>query len=344
MAIYQWGSSPCGCIDAHGVLTLPDGGSLAIDPAPAQSGQVRLSNGAAIKARNAADSGDVAALVVSANDEVRLGDPFSAAVDCAVALRANSSAGSVATSGDLRMRNAFSICARNGADNADHEMLSQDGSNNVYLGGASPIVSIRSGGANRLSILGSSIRSLVKTIEYSAAVVSPVLGHGIETRPNSVGTGFTIHAQDCTGAGSTGGDLVLRPGGGTSTDGVGRLKHEAHGDRVVWTHNAVVVGGASASATIVADANNNVALLNGTSRRVEVDATGLGFFAKAPVPQQADYGALTDNTNGTGGGTLVDVAPTGGFANGAACNNNFATLNVKLNAIRSLLRAFGLMA
>jgi hypothetical protein len=78
MAIYQWGASPCHCIDGSGVLTLPEGGALALDPNPARSGAIRLPNGASVRARNGDDSEDLDALTADDNDNLLLGGPLEA--------------------------------------------------------------------------------------------------------------------------------------------------------------------------------------------------------------------------------------------------------------------------
>ncbi len=77
------------------------------------------------------------------------------------------------------------------------------------------------------------------------------------------------------------------------------------------------------------------------------DGSNVGFFATAPVAQEADTVALTDSTTGTANDTVVAVPVIGGSgattAQEDAINDNFADLTAKYNALRDLLRAYGLM-
>lgn len=76
-------------------------------------------------------------------------------------------------------------------------------------------------------------------------------------------------------------------------------------------------------------------------QKTTAGALGIGFFNVAPVAQQADVGALTDNTTGTADGIVADV---GAAFSQATLNNNFADLIAKINGIRTTLRNLGLMA
>lgn len=59
--------------------------------------------------------------------------------------------------------------------------------------------------------------------------------------------------------------------------------------------------------------------------------------------QQSAIVNLTDSTTGSDGTELVDVT-TLGVADPGKCNNNFATVNGDLAAIKAALRAFGIIA
>jgi hypothetical protein len=67
----------------------------------------------------------------------------------------------------------------------------------------------------------------------------------------------------------------------------------------------------------------------------------LGFFGATPVAQQADIGALTDNTGGTADNTLQAISAS--YVQ-AEIQNNFADLASQVNDIRTVLRNLGLMA
>lgn len=75
--------------------------------------------------------------------------------------------------------------------------------------------------------------------------------------------------------------------------------------------------------------------------RIKIDGSGIGFYGATPTAQQADVGALTDNTTGTADGTVADV---GAAFSQATLNNNFADLVAKINGIRTVLRNLGLTA
>lgn len=266
MAIYQWGSGPCGCIDTQGVLSLPEGGAVAIEPDPAESGDIRLPNGGSFKARNAANTADVLAVLVNAEDEVRLGsDPGAEVVLSAdgklradghttlswdatlvapqVPLAVNAGAGSVAETGDLRLRRDFTIKARNAGDSADHILMRQDGSNNVYVGGAAPGVYLDAGGGSRFGALPTSVRSFVPRFEFFATVTAPLIHQIADTTASATGEPLTVQAQDCTGTTSTGGALVLRSGDGTTSDGEVRVSKGTTMSVVTSSGTEVLVGG-----------------------------------------------------------------------------------------------------
>lgn len=73
--------------------------------------------------------------------------------------------------------------------------------------------------------------------------------------------------------------------------------------------------------------------------RFEIDKNGLGFFATAPVAQQT-ITALSMAV-GTGDDTVADV---GSSFNQTTLNNNFRDLVNKVNAFRTALRNYGLLA
>ena len=75
------------------------------------------------------------------------------------------------------------------------------------------------------------------------------------------------------------------------------------------------------------------------------DGAAVGFFAKAPAAQVADMAALTDNSGGgAADNTIAPVGATNGGDESGPINGNFRELAEKVNAIRTCLRAYGLMA
>jgi hypothetical protein len=87
--------------------------------------------------------------------------------------------------------------------------------------------------------------------------------------------------------------------------------------------------------------SSDTSLYGAGSLRLQLNGTGIGFFAKSPVAQQADTVALTDSSGGAVDGTIAAVSGSGADA---TINNNFADLAAKYNALRTLLRNYGLMA
>lgn len=117
----------------------------------------------------------------------------------------------------------------------------------------------------------------------------------------------TIYAAAGVGTNQNGGVVVLKPGARTGSGTTGYIALQD-----------------SASAT-----------------KFEVNTTGIGFFATAPVAQPTDLVALTDSSTGTATNTINDV---GAVPTQAAINDNFASVTAKINGLRTRLRDLGLMA
>jgi len=77
-----------------------------------------------------------------------------------------------------------------------------------------------------------------------------------------------------------------------------------------------------------------------------LSATQAGFFSTGPVAQQADTVALTDNSGGTADSTIAVITQSAnaGSADVAPVQDAIADLADKYNSLRTLLRAYGLMA
>ncbi len=125
-----------------------------------------------------------------------------------------------------------------------------------------------------------------------------------------VGTG-SISAPTVNGRWFQDGDIVL---GASAMSGTERL-------RVVG--NSLLGGAVQITGDINHDGNN------------------VGFYATAPVTQDADIVALTDSSGGTANNTVAAVSGSG---DDATINDNFADLAAKFNGLRTHLRRVGLMA
>ena len=88
-------------------------------------------------------------------------------------------------------------------------------------------------------------------------------------------------------------------------------------------------------------ANTGLVHISAGGTRFKANSAGIGFFSAGPTAQAADTGALTDSSGGAVDGTIVAVSGSGADV---AINNNFADLAAKYNALRTLLRSYGLMA
>jgi hypothetical protein len=77
-----------------------------------------------------------------------------------------------------------------------------------------------------------------------------------------------------------------------------------------------------------------------------LSSTQAGFFSASPVAQQADTIALTDNSGGSPDNTIAVItqAANAGSADIGPVADAIADLAAKYNALRDLLRAYGLMA
>lgn len=78
---------------------------------------------------------------------------------------------------------------------------------------AGNIVVGMTGVANTIAVHGSNLT-------WDLAISSPTISQATNTAPAAVGIDTTIHAQNTSGAGSAGGNLILSSGLGTSTSGI----------------------------------------------------------------------------------------------------------------------------
>lgn len=127
------------------------------------------------------------------------------------------------------------------------------------------------------------------------------------------------------------------------------LQTDATGNIVEWTNNIDVPGTLDVNGIatfdndiVIAD-TRNISVNTTTGTKIGISALQkIGFWNKTPVaqPSSANQAALTDNTTGTSGTTLVDV---GGVYSQTNINNNFASIANLLNEIRTALVNVGLI-
>lgn len=136
-------------------------------------------------------------------------------------------------------------------------------------------------------------------------------------------SGFTSRTLVMANTGSTGLDLIARDSAGVIRFITGAFS----------TANAWMTLGATGTLTHAEGANIAMGTTTG-SKIGTATSQKIGLFNVAPIiqPAAAAQAALTDNTTGTPGSTLVDV---GVVFSQAAINNNFATLYALVAALRT---------
>lgn len=125
---------------------------------------------------------------------------------------------------------------------------------------------------------------------------------------------------------------------GTEAAGTGSARDLVLGTGTTFTERLRV----NASGLTIADAHD-VVLNTTTGTKIGTATTQkLGFWNVTPIvqPASANQATITDITGGTPGSSLVDVTAT---PTQTAINNNFATINVLLLAIRTALVDSGIM-
>jgi hypothetical protein len=160
---------------------------------------------------------------------------------------------------------------------ADSKMLHYTNGNAAVFGdNVSPSIYNGSTTSLRVSntdyiVLSTSIVGLaVVNLRWDSGLTSPIIFQQTSAVNGITGQPLTGHAQDCSGTTTTGGNLVWRPGSGTTAGGEGRLQ------------------------------------TGGATNRFRWNDTGIGFYTTAPVSQRT----LTDNSTGTPATQLVDVTTT----------------------------------
>jgi len=157
------------------------------------------------------------------------------------------------TTGTIATQNACSWWARN-SGNTDNVRLIDFASSTLQIGQtasltlslhASTTVSLLIGGNARLTVADAVATLSLTTFQFERGVASPVIAQETDTAGSATGDTLTIQAQSCSGATSTGGDLVHKAGTGTSASGKQRFKNAAGtADRLVCEDNGVSINGA----------------------------------------------------------------------------------------------------
>lgn len=181
----------------------------------------------------------------------------------------------------------FSITAQNatGTTSIGGDLLLSSGSGTSSAGK----IRLKSAGTTVL-IVGSN------TLSFNQGTSAPAFGQIDQTANSTNGQKLIIASQNATGTTSTGGDLQINSGTGTTTAG-------------------------------------KLTLLAGATVRFTANATGIAFYAGTPVAQASRVGQLTDSTAGTPGTTLAAVTGTTYSTDVPTIRNWMASMAAKLNAV-----------
>ena len=121
-----------------GTLTVSPGSFASFGTTAAQSGLIRIPNAMSITARNAANTADVAVLVVNAGNVISIGSgelAITPGVSVNVAGTLNIGASLYASTGAINLTNAAYIAAENAAGNAGISLIGLDANNQTELAG-----------------------------------------------------------------------------------------------------------------------------------------------------------------------------------------------------------------
>lgn len=233
-------------------------GGLELGTNPAQSQTLRLPNGntGGISSRNAANTGDFIAYKIDGTNAQYFGDStsvgtviqsgasgiylrpsgttaFSITASAATFVSPIVQIGTTpSTTGNLALPASFTIKQRNNANTADLSVLSVDATDNLTFGsnlsGVTTITAANTltsiiGSTTRISLSGTAVTYTLPTIQYASTVSAPAFNQATVATNGATGQTLTITAQSASGTTSIGGNLVLEPGTGTSSNGVIQL-------------------------------------------------------------------------------------------------------------------------
>lgn len=145
-----------------------------------------------------------------------------------------------ASSGAIRLPNTSAIKMRTPDNASDYTALTIDGSGRLWLGSAASVsgeqvgaiflygnveVGIGTGaGADSMNFYSGSVNCAKNLFTFSSTLSNPVIRQISDSTNSITADSLTLQAQNATGTTSTGGDLVLTSGTGTSANGVLRLQ------------------------------------------------------------------------------------------------------------------------
>jgi hypothetical protein len=184
-------------------------------------------------------------------------------VRAAQPLEVKPDAGAVATAGDVRVKSGFVVSQRNRGNSANVTAVASDDNDNLEIGGtrggsrpgdvivdSTSSLKVMVGGSPIFTVSTAELDSVVPLLSFRETVASPTIRQDTDATASVTGDTLLVQAQDCSGSGSTGGSLHMRPGSGTTSHGTGRLKDGAGADVLTWVSNLVSVPGDTAAVRV----------------------------------------------------------------------------------------------
>jgi hypothetical protein len=176
----------------------------------------------------------------------------------------------------------------------------------IYIDAAGA-VQIQDSGTTTLYCSSGVIEIFPDELRFNVTCSSPIILQEDDPTPSVTGDILLIHAQDTTGAGSTGGDLHLRPGDGYTTNGELELQDGGGTPRVrIGSNNVLYLGG------------NNAIQISSTNFTFNVSSVVFAADVTAPTIYQSQHSsgngedltiqAQQGVTAGGDGGNLVLAA------------------------------------
>ncbi len=218
---------------------------------------------------------------------------------------------------------------------ADRIIVSASG--DVTLNGNAN-VQLNRGGSVKLQVIGSNnLRAFVPTFDFADTVASPVFGQELDATASATADPIRFQAQIASGATSTGGDWIGRPGTGTTTDGELELQ-DAAGNPVVTVTSSGNINIDAATTAQILIAGTVILSTSTTSIQLNNTATNLQWDSgiSSPLIRQLDISGAgvsgetftwrAQASNGTGvkqGGNVLMVA---GAANNGTDTGGDATV------------------
>lgn len=267
-------------------------------------------------------------------------------------IKAQNATGATSNGGDLDLQPGTGTSVHGTVrmrDAAGTERLRVNGSGDVLMAAAS-VWDVSTAGVLRMRCTGGTWTMRNNAIlEWNPTeTVNPIIRHADDTNASVTGDPLLVHAQNTTGSGTcVGGSITLRGGNstGTSTNNTGGA--------------AILLGGAASGASVSSIGGDAIVRPgagvegHGASKiqdkdattRIEVNATGIGFFAATPASQQTSGANLTNNVTSGGTNDVIDnwTDLTTYSTDAAAIRNAVYQLARKLKQVNDGLRTLGLL-